>query len=65
MSIPPVREERKLRDDADVKRRISARMIAPWRGTPIAASRHVRSLFLAWLTFALLLFALGGLSRVQ
>jgi hypothetical protein len=38
-------------------------MIAPRRGTSVANSNRVSRCFLAWLTLALLLFALGRLSH--
>jgi hypothetical protein len=38
-------------------------MIAPRRGTSVALSDRVRPFFFAWLTLALLLLALGGLSH--
>ena len=38
-------------------------MIAPRDGTSVAISDGVRPFFLAWLTIALLLFALGRLSH--
>src|SRR3954470_19799617 len=63
MNIPPGCDERKPRSIRRVVTPKSARMIAPRDGTSVAISERVRPFFLAWLTVALLLLALGRLSH--